>query len=103
MQLQSGQQAQRDLHEKRFTMATTSSREAQIQKRVEELLASLSEPVNYEETIAELRREVKSFEERYGLPSDKIHDAIEAGELVEDLEVGNWIFRVRLLNSLEKE
>jgi hypothetical protein len=46
---------------------------------------------------------VKQYEERYGIPSERIHDAIDAGELIEDLGVVHWIFDYNLLCRIEEE
>jgi hypothetical protein len=72
-----------------------------VQEMLEQLEAS-STPQAQAAYLAELRANVKQYEERYGMPSDRIHDAIDAGELVEDLDVCNWIFDYELLRDIEK-
>jgi hypothetical protein len=53
--------------------------------------------------LAELRASVKQYGERYGLPSNRIHNAIDGGELIEYLEVGHEIFQYDLLRDVELE
>jgi hypothetical protein len=52
--------------------------------------------------LAEIRKSVKQYEQRYGMSSDCVHDAIDAGELVEDQDVCHWIFQYDLLRSVEE-
>jgi hypothetical protein len=49
----------------------------------------------------ELRRIIASYELRYGVSSENLHDAIEAGLLDENQEVGDWIFQYSLLCRVE--
>ena len=53
--------------------------------------------------LAEIRESVKQYEQRYGMSSDCIHDAIDAGELIEDRDVGHWIFQYDLLQRVEEQ
>lgn len=71
-----------------------------VQQIMEQLEASRA-PDAQAAYLVEPRTRVKRFEEHYGMPSDRIHDAIEAGELVEDLDVCNWIFDYELLLDVE--
>ena len=74
-------------------------------KTVQELMAQLEAsrtPQAQAAYLAELRANLKQYEERFGFSSDHIHDAIDAGELVEDLDVCNWIFDYELLREIEK-
>lgn len=88
-------------------MALVSSNRTDIDKHVEQLLEDLLEQrhnvQSHEKMLAEIREKVKQYEVRYGMSSDCIHDAIEAGELVEDLDVGHWIFQYDLLRSVEEK
>jgi hypothetical protein len=87
-------------------MAFTTSNRTDIDKRVEQLLNDLTEQLHdverQERMLAEIRESVKQYEQRYGMPSECVHDAIDAGELVEDLDVCNWIFQYDLLRSVEE-
>lgn len=77
----------------------SSGRVKTVQDMLEQLEASRT-PEAQAAYLAELRASVKQYELRYGMPSDRIHDAIDAGELIEDLDVGHWIFQYDLLHDL---
>ena len=79
----------------------SSGRVKTVQEMMEQLEAS-STPQAQAAYLAELRSSVKQYEERYGMPSERIHDAIDAGELIEDLDVGHWIFQYDLLCDLRQ-
>ena len=79
----------------------SSGRVKTVQEMMEQLEAS-STPQAQAAYLAELRACVKHYEERYGMSSDRVHDAIDAGELIEDLDVCNWIFDYELLRDVEK-
>ncbi len=79
----------------------SSGRVKTVQEIMEQLEASRA-PEAQAAYLAELRANVKQYEERYGMPSERIHVAIDAGELVEDLDVCNWIFDYDLLRDIEK-
>lgn len=79
----------------------SSDRVKTVQKWMEQLEASRA-PEAQAAYLAELRANVKQYEERFGISSDRIHDAIDAGELVEDLDVCNWIFDYELLREIEQ-
>lgn len=83
-------------------MALISPRQPGIEDRLQGLLAQREVQPTDAEYVSELRRRVKHFEESFGMPSDHIHQAIDAGELVEDQEVGRWIFTYTLLRSAEE-
>jgi hypothetical protein len=59
-----------------------------------DLLEQFHNQPDLAKTLSELRRDVKRYEERYGLSSDCIGDAIEAGELIGDRDVGRLLGRV---------
>ena len=86
-------------------MASVSSNRTDVDEHVEQLLKELSQQVHDVEgqaaMLAEIRESVKQYEQRYGMSSDRVHDAIDAGELVEDLEVCDWIFQYNLLKRVE--
>jgi hypothetical protein len=87
-------------------MASVSSNRTDVDEHVEQLLKELSEQIHDVERqaamLAEIRESVKQYEQRYGMPSDCVHDAIDAGELVEDQDVCHWIFQYDLLRSVEE-
>lgn len=84
-------------------LATTSVREEMIQKRAQELMDSFLASTDTSETVAELRRVVQQYETRYGIASERIHDANESGELLEDQEVGRWTIRYEILRCVESD
>jgi hypothetical protein len=79
----------------------SSGRVKTVQEMMEQLEASRA-PEAQAAYLAELRARVKHCEQRYGMSSERIHDAIDAGELVEDLDVCNWIFAHDLLRDVEE-
>ena len=81
-------------------MALVSSGHVKTVQEIMEQLEASSTPQAQAAYLAELRASVKQYEERYGMPSERIHDAIDAGELIEDLDVGHWIFQCDLLHNL---
>ena len=83
-------------------MSLTSSRQADIERRVSELLAHRYDLEGQAQLLDELRQRVKTYEAQYGIPSERIHAAIEAGELDEDRDVGHWIFAYSLLCRVEE-
>ncbi len=70
-----------------------------VQRYMDQLEASRAPEVQAA-YLAEIRACVKQYEKRYGMSSDRIHEAIDAGELIEDLDVGHWIFQYDLLRDL---
>jgi len=46
---------------------------------------------------------VRAYEEQFGLPSSDIHDAIDRGDLVETLDVCNWIMDYEWLSQLDDD
>jgi hypothetical protein len=83
-------------------MALVSSGRAKTVQQIMEQLEASRAPERQAAYLADLRASVKQYEERYGMSSDRIHDAIDAGELVEDLDVCNWIFDYELLLDVEE-
>ncbi|MDI3340000.1 MAG: hypothetical protein QJR03_05645 [Sphaerobacter sp.] len=57
----------------------------------EELLRQRAILLQQEELLAALRARVADFERRFALPSDRVHEAIEDGSLVETEEICDWI------------
>jgi len=50
-----------------------------------------------------LRREIRVYEERYEIPSDRLEDALVRGEIRETAEVANWVIAYRMLRNLADE
>lgn len=49
--------------------------------------------------IVALQARVAAYEQKFGIPSAWIHDAIDRGELIETLEVCDWIMDVEQLQQ----
>ncbi|MBA3450489.1 MAG: hypothetical protein H0T18_04680 [Chloroflexia bacterium] len=73
----------------------------EIRLWIEELLEQRHDTEAQNAMLAEIRESVRQYEERYGMSSDRIHDAIDAGELIEVLDVCDWIFQYNLLQRVE--
>ncbi len=84
-------------------MAVHSSRRVDAEQRFRELMEQFDAPYDTASELAKLRDSVNMYEARYGMPSERIHDAIDAGELIEDRDVGHWIFKYELLRSVEEK
>jgi len=78
-------------------------RPIETEERMRELLAKRNDAEGQARFLEELRRTVTAYEIHYDMPSERIHEAIESGELVEDREVGHWIFQYKLLRRVEAE
>ena len=50
-----------------------------------------------------LRREIRVYEVRYEIPSDRLEDALVRGEIRETAEVANWVIAYRMLRNLADE
>lgn len=68
-----------------------------VQKEISRLLAQRDDPEEQARLLNETREIVAAFEKQFGLPSDQIHAAIDAGELIETEEVCHWIFQYNIL------
>jgi hypothetical protein len=55
------------------------------------------------EDIAALRARIAAYERQFGLPSSKIHAAINAGSLQETREVCDWIMDYELLERVQSQ
>jgi predicted transcriptional regulator len=84
-------------------MALISSNriDREVEQRLKELLEQRLDLQRQEAMLAQIRESVKQYEARYGMTSDRVHGAIDAGELVEDLDVCDWIFQYNLLRRVE--
>lgn len=49
--------------------------------------------------LEDLRQQIRAYEERYGIPSHCIHEAIDNG-LTETLDVVEWIFTYELYTDI---
>jgi hypothetical protein len=78
-------------------MALTKSTTPDIEAKIEELLAQRDDPYAQERLLRETRLRVQGYEAKFGIPSERIHQAIDDGTLVETLEVCHWIMEYDLL------
>ena len=62
-----------------------------------EILSQQAVLHEYAVHLRSLQSRITAFEKKYSLPSDRIHEAIENGELRETNEVCEWIMTVELL------
>jgi hypothetical protein len=74
---------------------------AEVEQLIAELLEQRNNVEAQQQILAEVRESVRQYEERYGMSSECIHAAIDAGDLIEDQDVGHWIFSYDLLQSVE--
>jgi len=58
--------------------------------------------VSRDEMMAELRKEISEYEQRYEMPSERMAALIEWGEMQETAEVLKWCFAYRALESLKE-
>lgn len=49
-----------------------------------------------------IERRIREYEDRYGIATDEVHAAIDAGRLDETLEVCNWIMDAKLLRHVRQ-
>lgn len=62
--------------------------------RVQQILAELErqrDPAIQRRFREECRRKIAEFEQRYGIRSEEIHQAIDDGRLYESFEVNQWL------------
>ncbi len=62
------------------------------------LLAPPSDNGYREAEREEMRQQLRAYEERYGIPSDHIHEAIDNG-LTETLDVVEWIMTYEIFTA----
>ena len=79
-------------------MALTKTIPADIDAAIEKLLAQRDDLEAQERMLHETRLSVERFESMFGIPSERIHQAIADGTLVETFEVCRWIFQYNLLS-----
>lgn len=81
-------------------MALAVIRPVDTQQRIHEMLMQLQNGSEQERLLDETRRCVMHYERTYNLPSDQIHEAIDAGSLVETADVARWIIMYNLLQRV---
>lgn len=69
-------------------------------KAIQELLKAVMEPPTPEE-LAELDAKILTYETKYGIPTDKIHESIDNGTLKETNEVCSWIMLANLRERIK--
>lgn len=55
---------------------------------------------NRDRLLRDLRREMRGFEARFELSSDKLEDELASGRLRETAEVCNWVIATRTYRTL---
>lgn len=89
-------------------MATTARQgkrtEAEIRKAVEVRVAQVKQQLADEQLQARYLEEivlrVEAYEQQFGMRSEDVGPAIDAGELVEDLDVCNWLLAYKRLKRI---
>lgn len=82
-------------------MALEISNPSETAQQIAEYRAGRYDNERHARKREELRQIVASYEARFGMPSERLHEAIEAGLLDEDRDVGDWIFHYNLLCRVE--
>jgi hypothetical protein len=62
-----------------------------------EIARQLHDEAAQERALAEIRLRVREYENRYGLRSDELHQAIESGRLEESHDVCRWMMDYHVL------
>jgi hypothetical protein len=83
-------------------MALAVIRPQTTQQRVHALLMQLHSGVGQERLIDEARECVQRYERVYHVQSECIHQAIDAGDLVETQDVSEWILLYNLLKRVDR-
>jgi hypothetical protein len=65
---------------------------AKIEAKIAALMAQRDDAAFQQRLRDETRRNVERCERKFGIPSERIHEAIDDGSLEETLEVVRWIF-----------
>lgn len=71
-----------------------------VEARVARLMKLRDDPVYQAQRLAELKQRVEAYELQFGMASEDVHAAIDAGTLVEDLDVCNWLMDFHQLQRL---
>lgn len=67
------------------------------QEIAEQLLAEQAVIERYLDSVSALEAQILAYEQKYGIPSSEVHEAIESGQLRETLEVCNWLLDIEML------
>jgi hypothetical protein len=78
-------------------MALAVIRPIDTQQRIHHLLMQWQNGTEQDRLLEEARQCVMHYERVYKLPSEHIHQAIDAGDLEETLDVSHWILLYNLL------
>jgi phage baseplate assembly protein W len=82
-------------------MTFTTSGHKSLEQQLNDVMEQPFDMEAQAEILAEIRASVEQYEKRYGMSSDRIHEAIDSGKLVEDFDVCHWIFQYELLQDVE--
>ena len=63
----------------------------------DQLMAEMAVIEKYHESVRVLEAQVLAYEQKYGIPSADVHDAIDDGRLVETEEVCDWLLDFEML------
>ena len=58
---------------------------------------------NRQRLLKELRREIREYEARYELSSDRVEKELEAGRLRETGEICDWLIAAEMYRALQNE
>lgn len=78
-------------------MALPKPGQSERERSLEEFIAQRPDSSEDASAITVLRETVKRYEERYNLPSDRLHAALAAGEITETLDVCDWLIHYDML------
>lgn len=68
----------------------------------DELLRQINVLRQHSKHVSMLETRVAAYEQRFNVPSSRIHDAINDGRLTETAEVCDWIMDVELLERARR-
>lgn len=81
--------------------ATAAELRAEARRMAEAILQPPADPeLAYEGKLTALRERIAMYEQRFGVRSEDVDAAIDAGHLVEDLDVCNWLLDYKRLKRL---
>lgn len=84
-----------------LTMALPRPKQSEWGHSLEEFVAQRPGATESAAAITELREKVKQYEDRYNLPSDRLHAAVASGELEETLDICDWLIHYDILQYVE--
>lgn len=82
-------------------MAPVETCRADADQLLTDLLAQRPAESDSAQVVIELRQSLKQYEDRYNVPSDRLHAALEAGDLTETLDVCDWLIQYSMLLRAE--